>query len=78
MSTLTIRKLSQQTHDRLRVRAAQHGRSVEAEVRAILDDAVGSDERNMLLALHADFAALGGVELDVPVRDSLPRGVELQ
>ena len=32
MSTLTIRQLDERTHARLRGRAAQHGRSVEAEV----------------------------------------------
>lgn len=36
MGTLTIRQLDERTHARLRGRAASHGRSVEAEVRAIL------------------------------------------
>ena len=36
MGTLTIRQLNERTHARLRERAASHGRSVEAEVRAIL------------------------------------------
>jgi plasmid stability protein len=40
MSTLTIRQLNERTQARLRGRAAKHGRSVEAEVRAILDAAV--------------------------------------
>jgi antitoxin FitA len=33
---LTIRGLDEETHARLRVRAAQHGQSMEAEVREIL------------------------------------------
>ena len=41
MSTLTIPRLSERTHARLLRRAAENGRSVEAEVRAILDAAVG-------------------------------------
>lgn len=77
MSTLTIRQLNANTHARLRGRAAKHGRSVEAEVRAILDAAVGLPEENILLALHATFAEAGGVELQVPERTELPRPVHL-
>jgi plasmid stability protein len=40
MSAVTIRNLSQETHRALRVRAAQHNRSTEAEMRAILEEAV--------------------------------------
>jgi len=42
MPTLTIRQLDEHTHARLGSRAAQHGRSVAAEVRAILDAEVPS------------------------------------
>ena len=65
MSTLTIRQLDERTHARLRGRAAQHGRSVEAEVRAILDAAVDLPEQNFLLALR------------VPPRTDQPREVDL-
>ena len=77
MGTLTIRQLSEHTHARLRGRAAKHGRSVEAEVRAILDAAVDLPEENILLALHATFAEAGGVDLQVPERTDLPRPVDL-
>ncbi len=77
MSTLTIRQLDERTHARLRGRAAKHGRSVEAEVRAILDAAVDLPEENILLALHATFAEAGGVDLQVPERTDLPRPVDL-
>jgi len=40
MPTLTVRNLSQEAHRALRVRAASHGRSTEAEVRVILEEAV--------------------------------------
>lgn len=40
MATLTIRQLDDVTHARLRRRAAEHGRSVEAEVRVIIASAV--------------------------------------
>ena len=36
MATLTIRNLEDDVRDKLRVRAAQHGRSMEDEVRVIL------------------------------------------
>ena len=52
MGSLTIRQLNETTHARLRGRAAKHGRSVEAEVRAILDAAVDLPDENILLALH--------------------------
>ncbi|MDO5066408.1 MAG: toxin-antitoxin system antitoxin subunit [Propionibacteriaceae bacterium] len=63
MATLTIRQLDDHTHARLRSRATQHGRSVEAEVRAILDSAVGRPEQNILLNLHATMSETGGVDL---------------
>nr|NLI50969.1 toxin-antitoxin system antitoxin subunit [Propionibacterium sp.] len=77
MSTLTIRQLNEHTHARLRGRAAKHGRSVEAEVRAILDAAVGLPEENILLALHATFTEAGGLDLEVPERTDAPRVVDL-
>ena len=40
MANLTVRNLPQELHHKLRIRAARHGRSMEAEVRAILTQAV--------------------------------------
>ena len=77
MSTLTIRQLNEHTHARLRGRAAKHGRSVEAEVRAILDATVDLPEENILLALHAAFSEAGGVDLELPDRSEPPRPVDL-
>lgn len=77
MSTLTIRQLNEHTHARLRGRAAKHGRSVEAEVRAILDATVNLPEENILLALHAAFSEAGGVDLELPDRSEPPRPVDL-
>ncbi|MEZ5192236.1 MAG: toxin-antitoxin system antitoxin subunit [Nocardioides sp.] len=58
-------------------RAAEHGRSVEAEVRAILDAAVNLPEQNLLLTLHAAVAEVGAVDLGIPPRTDRPRPVEL-
>jgi antitoxin FitA len=77
VSALTIRQLDERTHARLRGRAARHGRSVEAEVRAILDAAVDLPEENILLALHASMAEVGGLKLAVPPRTYRPRPVDL-
>lgn len=77
MGTLTIRQLDERTHARLRGRAAEHGRSVEAEVRAILDAAVNLPEQNLLVSLHASMAEAGGVDLVVPARTDQPRQVDL-
>ena len=40
MPAVTIRNLSEEAHRALKVRAAQHNRSTEAEMRAILEAAV--------------------------------------
>lgn len=45
MAALTIRNLPEATHRALKVRAAAHGRSTEAEVRAILDASVRPEGR---------------------------------
>ena len=75
MATLTIRGLDEETHARLRVLAAQHGRSMEAEVRAILAERLASPVPNSGLGshIHARFTALGGADLDLPVRSDQPR-----
>ena len=77
MGTLTIRQLDERTHARLRGRAAENGRSVEAEVRAILDATVDLPEENFLLALHAAMSEIAGVELPLEPRTDLPRPVDL-
>jgi antitoxin FitA len=80
MATLTIRGLDDATKTRLRVRAARHGRSMEAEVRSILEDALPSEPSSVGLGsrIHARFAAIGGMELDPPVRREPPRAASLQ
>jgi plasmid stability protein len=73
MSSITIRNLDPTLKDRLRVRAAKHGHSMEAEVRTILRNTLQSPPRrltrNFYERIHARFAALGGVELELPPRE---------
>jgi plasmid stability protein len=78
MATLTIRGLDPVTHARLRVEAARHGRSMEAEVRAILHDrlALGAGERGLGSRIRARFEGLDG-NLELPDRSSeSPRAAE--
>ena len=56
MPAVTIRNISDETHRALRVRAANHGRSTEAEIRDILEAAVRPSER---LKLGSLLAAIG-------------------
>jgi antitoxin FitA len=56
MAMLTVRNLPDDVHRALRVRAAQHGRSTEAEVREILETAVKPVSR---LRMGEALAALG-------------------
>ena len=78
MAAITVRNLDDHVKQRLRVRAARHGRSMEAEVRAIIVEAVGVEvePKNILMALHERFGELGGVDLDIPPRNTPPRIVE--
>lgn len=55
MAILTVRNLSDEVHRALRVRAAQHGRSMEAEVRDILTSAVKPEGRVKLGSLLAEI-----------------------
>jgi antitoxin FitA len=55
MSTITVRNLPEEVHRALRIRAAQHGRSTEAEIRDILQSAVKPEGRVKLGSLLADI-----------------------
>ena len=77
MAMLTVRNLPDEVHRALRVRAAQHGHSTEAEVRAILSNAVKPETR---VRLGDALAALGreigltneDFEFFAEVRDKTP------
>ena len=55
MAMLTVRNLPDEVHRALRVRAVMHGRSTEAEVRVILENAVKPQGRLKLGSLLADI-----------------------
>ena len=72
MPAVVIRNLPATTHRALKARAARHGRSTEAEIRAILESAVHPADRVKLgTELTAIGRTLGGVELALE-RDSTP------
>ncbi|WP_018952776.1 FitA-like ribbon-helix-helix domain-containing protein [Thioalkalivibrio sulfidiphilus] len=52
---LTVRNLPDEVHRALRVRAARHGHSMEAEVREILESAVSPGGRVKLGSLLAEI-----------------------
>lgn len=78
-SAVSIRNLDDRVKERIRLRAARHGRSMEAEMRAILTEAVSEpgEDTGLVPALMDWFGELGGVELDIPARASGPRAPEL-
>lgn len=73
MASITIRNLDDDIKRRLRVRAAEHGRSMEEEAREILRDVVGDTRPPLNLAhsLRARVAKTGGVDLEIPARDAM-------
>jgi plasmid stability protein len=79
MPTVLIRNLPEATHRALKRRASLHGRSTEAEIRSILEQAVNPPDR---VRLGSELAAIGrqfgGVELKIE-RDQTPaRTVRLE
>ena len=56
MSVVTVRNLPEETHRALKLRAAQHGRSTEAEIREILEEAVRPRAR---VKIGSELAAFG-------------------
>ena len=55
MPSVTVRNVPDEVHRALRVRAAQHGRSAEAEIRVILENAVQPEGRVKLGSLLASI-----------------------
>jgi antitoxin FitA len=78
MAALTIRNLDESVKRRLQVRAARHGRSMEAEVREILAESVRepADEAGLFTALLDRFGDLGGVDLELPDRHEPARAAD--
>ena len=79
MAVITVRNLSDEIHRALRVRAAQHGRSTEAEIRAILEETVRPKGRVKIGSALAAFGKrFGGVELEITRDQSSPRAASFE
>ena len=78
MAAVSIRGLDDDVRERLRVRAARNGRSMEAEMRHILADAVQDESASggLFATLLDRFSDLDGVELAVPERATRPRAAD--
>ncbi len=74
MATITVRKLDEAVQRKLKRRAAEHNRSMEAEARAILTAAVADE--GFLPAWLVATAKLRGKDLPIP-RRSQPRSLDL-
>lgn len=74
MATVTVRNLAPETRRALKERAARNDRSMEAEARAILEDAVGRP--NHVAHWLESTRSLRGDALDLPERSG-PREVGL-
>jgi plasmid stability protein len=73
MSAITVRKLDERLKKKLRLRAAEHGRSMEDEVRSILRTALAgkaSVESDLGTSIRRRFARFGDVKLETPSRDT--------
>ncbi len=74
MATMTIRNLDDELKARLRIRAAQHGKSMEEEARSILRDALKSEPlsgKELVQRIREMVEPYGGIELELPPREPM-------
>ncbi len=73
MASITIRNLDNDLKARLRLRAARHGRSMEAEARTILAQTLNpsAGEQNLAAAIHRRFESLDLESLPIPPRQAV-------
>ncbi len=65
MANLSVRKLDQRVYEKLRIRAAKHGVSMEEEARQIIAQVVtGSDRISTIFQKY--FGSKNGINLDIP------------
>ncbi|MGO4451106.1 plasmid stabilization protein [Phyllobacterium sp. TAF24] len=79
MASMTIRNLEDQLKTRLRIQAAQHGKSMEDEARDILRAALSREPFapvNLADAIHGRFKAWGGVDLPIAPREAARNPVD--
>ncbi|MFC1592034.1 hypothetical protein ACFL43_05885 [Thermodesulfobacteriota bacterium] len=65
MASLSVRKLEQRVYEKLRVRAAKHGVSMEEEARQIIAHVVAAPDR-MSEVFKKHFGSKNGISLELP------------
>jgi antitoxin FitA len=76
MASMTIRNLDDRVKEKIRVRAARHGRSMEEEARRLLSlavDASSNDEVGLGTAIRRRFARAGSFKLQPLAREPMRR-----
>lgn len=79
MTTMTIRNIDEPLKSKLRIRAAEHGRSMEEEARDILRAALNAEPetgQSMLDAIRQILGPEGGFDLELPPRESIVQRVD--
>ena len=73
MASIVIRNLDDTLKRRLRLRAAEHGRSMEEEVREILRQVIGAPAppHDLAAAIRSRIEPLGGVDLQIQQREPM-------
>ncbi len=77
MASITVRNLEESTKRKLKVRAAMNGRSMEQEVREIIESALRNGSKRprtgaeLVKQIRAIWEPLGGVELELPPREPM-------
>ena len=73
LATITIRNLDDEIKQRLRVRAAEHGRSMEEEARDILRRVMSesASPRDLTAAIRARVARGARADLELPAREPM-------
>jgi plasmid stability protein len=79
MASITIRNLDEEIKQRLRVRAAKHGRSMEEEARDILRRVMSETPppRNLAASIRSRIKNTDRFDLDLPAREPIPEPVHL-
>lgn len=75
MASITIRKLDEQVKLKLRIRAAEHGRSMEEEAREILSNGIqetAESPMSVAASIRRDLAEAGLKGFDLPLYERVP------
>ncbi|HET9396903.1 MAG TPA: hypothetical protein VFO36_12680 [Nitrospiraceae bacterium] len=83
MANMTVRNVEDETKQRLRLRAARHGNSLEAELRLILRDAASAPDvaprpTNLYDAIRELVEPHGGFDIPIPLREPAPRPIPFE